>query len=158
LRQAHQAILADEPLPSPEADSPPTVTAGGSPPAGATGPVPAQLPLDVPGFTGRDRELARLHEILSGSLDPSRRSPTVALIAGTAGVGKTALAVHFGHQVAELFPDGQLYVNLRGFDPHQAPLSPGDVLGRLLRSLGVHPQQIPADVDELAARYRSLLA
>src|SRR5581483_10043660 len=74
----------------------------------------------------------------------------------TRRLGKTALAVQWAHQVIERFPDGQLYVNLRGYDPGQ-PMPPGDALARLLRSLGASGQDIPADEDERAARYRSML-
>ena len=76
----------------------------------------------------------------------------------SAGIGKTALAVHFGHRVAAAFPDGQLYVNLRGFDPDQPPLAARDVLSRFLRALGADPSQMPQDLDELASVYRSLLS
>jgi tetratricopeptide (TPR) repeat protein len=81
----------------------------------------------------------------------------ISAIGGTAGVGKTALAVHWAHQVAGRFPDGQLYVNLRGYDPGQ-PMPAADALARFLRCLGVPGQDIPAEEDERAARYRSLLA
>ena len=81
----------------------------------------------------------------------------ISAIGGTAGVGKTALAVHWAHQAAGWFPDGQLYVNLRGYDLGQ-PMSAADALAGFLRALGVPDQDIPADQDERAARYRSLLA
>ncbi len=81
----------------------------------------------------------------------------ISAIGGTAGVGKTALAVHWAHQVAGRFPDGQLYVNLRGYDPDQ-PMSAADALAGFLRGLGVPGQDIPPGEDERAARYRSLLA
>ena len=81
----------------------------------------------------------------------------LSAIGGTAGVGKTALAVHWAHQVAGQFPDGQLYVNLRGYDPGQ-PMQPADALAGFLRALGVPGQDIPPEADERAARYRSLLA
>jgi predicted ATPase len=73
------------------------------------------------------------------------------------GLGKTALAVHWAHQVAGRFPDGQLYVNLRGYDPGQ-PMSPADALAGFLRALGMPGQEIPHEEDERAARYRSLIA
>ncbi len=81
----------------------------------------------------------------------------ILAIAGTAGVGKTALAVHWAHQVSDQFPDGQLYVNLHGYDSGQ-PLTAADVMAGFLRALGVPGQDIPAQEDERAARYRSLLA
>ena len=118
-------------------------------------PIPAQLPHDVLGFTGREPELAALD-----SLAADRENPAVVISAidGTAGIGKTALAVHFAHRAAAAFPDGQLFVNLRGFDPDQPPLAPGDVLPGFLRGLGADPSQLPADPDELAAMYRSMLS
>ncbi|MFD6139651.1 BTAD domain-containing putative transcriptional regulator [Promicromonospora sp. NPDC060271] len=119
---------------------------------------PAQLPLDVAGFTGRDSDLRRLDELLSdGADDPVTRTVVITAIRGTAGVGKTALAVRWAHQVADRFPDGQLYVNLRGYDPEQ-PMRPTDALARFLVALGVGERDIPLDGDERAARYRSELA
>jgi DNA-binding SARP family transcriptional activator len=121
--------------------------------------VPRQLPVDVAGFTGRDRYLAELDLLLPpGSAEGGH--PTAAVISavsGTAGVGKTALAVHWAHQVGELFPDGQLYVNLRGYDP-EGPVTAGEALGGFLRALGVPDEEVPADPSERAARFRSLLA
>ena len=80
----------------------------------------------------------------------------ISAVAGTAGVGKTALAVHWGHRVRDALPDGQLYVNLRGYDPGE-PVTAAGALARFLRSLGVADRDIPADDDERAASYRSLL-
>ena len=118
-------------------------------------PIPAQLPHDAAGFTGRELELAALRSFALGEVGTA---VVISAIDGVAGIGKTALAVHFGHRVAAAFPDGQLYVNLRGFDPDQPPLAPGDVLPRFLRALGADPSQLPVDVDELASVYRSLLS
>ena len=118
-------------------------------------PIPAQLPHDVSGFTGREPELAALESLAAG-----QESAAVVILAidGVAGIGKTALAVHFAHRVAAGFPDGQLFVNLRGFDPDQPPLAPGEALAGFVRALGADPSQVPADLDELAAMYRSLLS
>ena len=118
-------------------------------------PIPAQLPHDVSGFTGREPELAALESLAAG-----QESAAVVIVAidGVAGIGKTALAVHFAHRVAAGFPDGQLFVNLRGFDPDQPPLAPGDALAGFVRALGAGPPQMPAELDELAAMYRSLLS
>jgi tetratricopeptide (TPR) repeat protein len=80
------------------------------------------------------------------------------VIGGTAGIGKTALAVHWAHQVAPRFPDGQLYVNLRGFDPSRAPMEPAVAIRRFLDALDVSPERIPADPEDQAALYRSHLA
>jgi len=103
LRQLHAKILRNDPelaAPHPTDDT--------QHPA-----VPAQLPHDVPGFTGREPELAQL----KGFLDDASSAIVISAIDGTGGIGKTALAVHFAHRATERFPDGQLYVNLRGFDP-----------------------------------------
>jgi NB-ARC domain len=118
-------------------------------------PVPAQLPHDAPGFTGREPELAALESLAA---DQESTAVVISAIDGIAGIGKTALAVHFAHRVAAAFPNGQLFVNLRGFDPEQPPLAPGDVLAGFSRALGADPSQLPIDVDELAAMYRSLLS
>jgi len=117
---------------------------------------PHEQPPDVYGFTGRRHELAELEHIL----DPLDARPGVALIAavtGTAGVGKTALAVHWAHRAAARFPDGCLYVDLRGYDPDQ-PVTPAEALAGFLRSLGVNGADIPPTESERAARYRTLLA
>jgi transcriptional regulator with XRE-family HTH domain len=123
--------------------------------------VPRQLPAAVRGFVGRKAELAALTRLLDRLGDPAGRGPgggvVIAAIAGTAGVGKTALAIRWAHQVAGLFPDGQLYVNLRGYDVDQ-PVLAADALGGFLRALGVPGPEIPADPGERASRYRSLLA
>jgi tetratricopeptide (TPR) repeat protein/transcriptional regulator with XRE-family HTH domain len=120
-------------------------------------PAPRQLPGTVRHFVGRADELAAL----SGWLDQADGQPagtmTVSVISGTPGVGKTALAVHWAHQVAGRFPDGQLYVNLRGYEASH-PVPAADALGGLLRTLGVPGQHIPPREAERAARYRSLLA
>jgi tetratricopeptide (TPR) repeat protein/transcriptional regulator with XRE-family HTH domain len=117
--------------------------------------VPRQLPAAVRQFVGREGELAAL----TGLLDSAGTTPAVVIsaVGGTAGVGKTALAVRWAHQVADRFPDGQLYVNLRGYDPGQ-PLPAADALAGFLRDLGVPGQDVPAEAGERAARYRSLLA
>jgi DNA-binding SARP family transcriptional activator len=107
---------------------------------------PAQLPADVTGFAGRADQLAELSRILPGSSS----APVTVAITGTAGVGKTALAVRWAHRVADCFPDGQLYADLSGREPAVA------VLSRLLRSLGA--SDIPDDLDLASATYRSLLS
>jgi tetratricopeptide (TPR) repeat protein len=121
---------------------------------------PAQLPADVSVFTGRVEELAELDCLLAASRSaPSGDSTAVVIsaVSGTAGVGKTALALRWAHRVRGEFPDGQLYVNLRGYDPGP-PMSAGDALAGFLRALGLGGQDIPLEVDERAGAYRSLLA
>ena len=125
-------------------------------PAGGLLAVPHQLPAAVAPFVGRKSELAALSDLL-GQMRGAASTVVISVIAGTAGVGKTALAVQWAHQLADRFPDGQLYVNLRGYDPGQ-PMSAADALARFLRDLGVAGPDIPADEQERAARYRSLLA
>jgi tetratricopeptide (TPR) repeat protein len=115
--------------------------------------VPHELPTDPHGFTGRATELARMDTLLDGA---RAARTTLLVIAGAAGVGKTALAVHWSHRVAERFPDGQLYVNLRGFE--QGPVEPGLAVEGFLRSLGVDPADIPSELDARAALYRSAIA
>jgi len=127
-----------------------------------TGSVPAQLPADVDAFTGRTAELAELDRLLPNTpecpsaVGAASTAVVISAVSGTAGVGKTALALRWAHRVRAGFPDGQLYVNLRGYDPDQ-PLSPGYALAGFLRALGVPGAEIPPEVDERAAAYRSLL-
>ena len=121
------------------------------------GPLPRELPPRTPGFTGRDRELAELdagHLPAGGGAGPST---PLTLITGTAGVGKTALAVEWATRAAGRFPDGQLYVDLRGYAT-ESPLTPLQVLARFLPALGVPPGQVPHDLDRAVAAYRSRLA
>jgi transcriptional regulator with XRE-family HTH domain/tetratricopeptide (TPR) repeat protein len=128
-----------------------------APPADRVLVVPRQLPASVRQFVGRERELA----VLTGLLGEAATRPAAAVISaidGTAGIGKTALAVHFGHQAADLFPDGQLYANLAGFGPSGSPLAPGQAVRGFLNALGVRPEQIPQGLDDRAGLYRSLLA
>jgi DNA-binding SARP family transcriptional activator len=117
--------------------------------------VPAQLPIAPSGFTGRDRELDWLDRFLS-TTDPNATG--VGVIAGPAGIGKTALVVRWANQVAEKFSDGQLFAAMRGYDPDHEPLEPADVLAQFLLSLGVRPDDVPLELDDRAALYRSLLA
>ncbi|GII93121.1 ATP-binding protein [Sinosporangium siamense] len=117
---------------------------------------PRQLPADVRGFVNRTEGIEYLDLILSGS-EPGSRAAVTCVIAGTAGVGKTSLAVHWAHRVAESFPDGQLYANLRGYDPGE-PATAGEVLDYFLRALGVPAGSIPSGLEPRAALYRSRLA
>jgi tetratricopeptide (TPR) repeat protein len=119
--------------------------------------VPRQLPALVSCFTGRHAELAALTNLLETGSQRQALAVVISAIGGTAGVGKTALAVHWAHQVSGQFPDGQLYVNLRGYDPGP-PMPAMDALAGFLRSLGVPGQDIPPEAEQRAARYRTLLA
>jgi DNA-binding SARP family transcriptional activator/tetratricopeptide (TPR) repeat protein len=124
-------------------------------PAVAVSAPPAQLPAAVTAFVGRERELARLDQIVCTGGDPATG---VVAVSGTAGVGKTTLAVHWAHRVAPRFPDGQLYVNLRGFDPGGSMLTPSDAVRGFLHAFAVPTDRIPADLDAQVGLYRSLLA
>jgi tetratricopeptide (TPR) repeat protein/transcriptional regulator with XRE-family HTH domain len=135
--------------------------AGPKPAPGTTGeptrrPAPAQLPPDVTGFTGRADQLRELDRLLDQG-DEQPTAVVVTAIAGTAGVGKTALAVRWAHRARARFPDGQLYVNLRGYAP-TPPLRPIEALAQFLHALGVGAEEVPADEAEAAAMYRTLLA
>ena len=169
LTRIHRQLLAMDPaLDGPAADVikvpaqpssvPPEIAASCPAPAPAPPPVPApvaaacpaQLPPEVAGFAGRAAELRWLHGLLP-------EAGPVALITGTAGVGKTALAIRFARQAASRFPDGQLYVNLRGFDPASAPLPPGTALMGFFDALGVQPRHVPAGLDAQSGLLRTLL-
>ncbi|HEV2451177.1 MAG TPA: tetratricopeptide repeat protein [Streptosporangiaceae bacterium] len=120
--------------------------------------VPRQLPAAVADFTGRAAELAALTRILNEACGDSPGTVVISAIGGTAGVGKTALALHWAHQVAGRFGDGQLYVNLRGFDPSGVPMAAADAVRGFLDALGVPPDRIPLQPEAQAGLYRSLLA
>ena len=113
---------------------------------------PGLLPRDVPGFTGREDELARLAGLAGGG------RVVVTAIGGTAGVGKTALAVHAAHRLLAQFPDGQLYADLRGYTAGQDPAEPGEVLEVFLRRLGVPAEEVPPTVEERSGLLRQQLA
>jgi tetratricopeptide (TPR) repeat protein/transcriptional regulator with XRE-family HTH domain len=119
--------------------------------------VPRQLPPAVPHFAGRSAALKVLADLIADIGAPSR-TVVISAIDGTAGIGKTALAVYWAHQVAERFPDGQLYINLRGFDPGGPPLPPAEAIRTFLHALGVPQERIPAGLEAQAAQYRSMLA
>jgi DNA-binding SARP family transcriptional activator/Tfp pilus assembly protein PilF len=118
---------------------------------------PAQLPADLPTFTGRAADLARLDALLPAA-DEVRPTVTVAAVTGMAGVGKTSLAVHWAHRVADRHPDGVVHLNLHGFDPSVPALSPGEALDAVLQSFGIGYDAIPVNPDAKASLYRSLLA
>ena len=158
LRQLHQSILRghrseSSPRPEPAAPShrpePPAVLRQTE--------LPAQLPMAIRGFTGRDVELARLAAILA-SAEGESAAVVISAVSGMAGVGKTALAVHWARRVESAFPDGQLYVNLRGFDPQGSVVQPTEAVRGFLDALGVRPERVPPGLEAQVGLYRSLLA
>ena len=159
LRDLERQILVGDVALSapPEVRSAASGTASTAASGRAATPVPAQLPPDVRGFAGRLAELARL-DALVPAMEREPKTVVISAVMGTAGVGKTALAVHWAHQVVSRFPDGQLYVNLRGFDPGGAAVSPSEAVRGFLDALGVPPERIPSGLDAQAALYRSLIA
>lgn len=118
--------------------------------------VPCQLPAQARNFVNREHELSTLTSLLT-RLPQETRTAVVYVIDGTAGIGKTTLAVHWAHHARGQFPDGQLYINLRGFDPGGTPLAAADALQVLLEGLGVAPDHVPVTTDGRAALYRSML-
>jgi DNA-binding SARP family transcriptional activator/tetratricopeptide (TPR) repeat protein len=174
LTKIHQRVLAMDPAldgPAAMSTAGPALPAEGTAPAPRNGPpaagpgaepapCPAQLPPEPAGFVGRAAALDCLHELLPGAPPPRGRGPRaspVALITGTAGVGKSALAIRFARQAVPFFPDGQLYVNLRGFDPAGAPMLPGTALQWFFDALGVPAVNVPPALDVRSALLRTLL-
>jgi tetratricopeptide (TPR) repeat protein len=117
--------------------------------------IPHQLPATVHHFISRHDEKNMLTTLLDTAA--SEKTVVISAIDGTAGIGKTTLALHWGHQTQDRFPEGELYVNLRGFDPTGEPMSPSEALRRFLDALGVPKERIPTDTDAQAALYRSLV-
>ncbi len=146
------------PAPGPLAatlDAPALATPAPSEPARV---VPRELPMGVRDFTGRSGELRALTRLLDEFGDRVPGAPLITVIGGTAGAGKSALAVHWAHQTASRFPDGQLYMNLRGFDPSGKPVPPEQAVRTLLDALQATAGPIPAGADAQAGLYRSLLS
>lgn len=150
LNTLHEAILRDQ-LAAEFAR--PVLTAQPQP---APVPRPAQLPADIVDFTGRATELLRLDKALPGNVAAHPTAVPILAVTGPAGFGKTALAIHWAHQAAPHFPDGQLFLDQRGNTRN--PLTPAEALAALLRSLGVPADQTPADVDDAGRMFRSLVA
>lgn len=156
LRELHQQLLRQEPRLTVSATPGATAPAAAPDAAEPSGAPPAQLPADVPGFTGRAEPLRRL-DLLLGPADAPPSTVVITALGGAAGIGKTALAVHWAHRVRDRFPDGQLYLNLRGFDPGGQVMTPAEALRSLLELLDVPPAQIPAGIDAQAGLYRTRL-
>ncbi|WP_405988285.1 AfsR/SARP family transcriptional regulator [Streptomyces sp. NBC_00986] len=166
LRQLHQSILrghrsASTPRPEPSAvirQPEPAAVPRQTESSGVLrqSELPAQLPMAVRGFTGRDGELARLAAILA-SAEGESAAVVISAVSGMAGVGKTALAVHWARRVESAFPDGQLYVNLRGFDPQGSVVQPTEAVRGFLDALGVRPERVPPGLEAQVGLYRSLL-
>ncbi|WP_405843725.1 AfsR/SARP family transcriptional regulator [Streptomyces sp. NBC_01518] len=172
LRAVHARLLAGEPgrarpMPDePTRGAPAPDSPGGGPrpepdapaPARRTGAVgPAQLPADLPLFTGRRTELDYVATLLPEGDGPPGTA-VIGVVDGMAGTGKTTLAVHWAHRIAHRFPDGNLYANLRGYDPHGSRMLPGSAIEMFLVALGVAPQAVPEGLDAQAALYRTVLA
>jgi tetratricopeptide (TPR) repeat protein len=119
-------------------------------------PVPRQLPPASFRLAGRARQLADLKQLLRTDVEAA--TGTIAVLSGTAGVGKTAIALHWAHRVAERFPDGQLFVNLHGFDPRRHPVNPAEVVHDMLDAFGVAATQRPTSLAAQVNLYRSILA
>lgn len=164
---AHHHLAVGNEAPSDgDGRAPGPIPSPGEPPAAAPADVPReadsaavtprQLPACVRHFAGRDTELIQLDALLHD--EAGTDTATVVVITGMAGVGKTELAVHWAHRAASQFPDGQLHLNLRGYDPSAPPVTPGAAIRRLLNGLGVSREQIPDTQEDQAAFYRSLTA
>lgn len=125
--------------------------------AGSPGDVPQQLPAAISCFAGRNAELQKLNALLNDDR-ASAGTMVITAVDGMPGIGKSALAVYWAHQVASRFPDGQLYVNLRGFDPGGLPVSAAQAIGGFLDAFGIPAEKIPRSLDDQASVYRSQLA
>jgi DNA-binding SARP family transcriptional activator len=169
LQRLHHAVLNRDPeLAEVRAAGAPEVPGAGAhggaadhdaaaPPAGPIV-VPRQLPAEVGCFVGRDKEAAQVRDVLAPADRYQRRRPAVMILYGPGGVGKSALAVRVAHELAEEFSHGQLYVDLFGSTPGLRPLPAVEVLGRLLRSLGIPAGDVPTTEADAAALFRSVTA
>ena len=124
---------------------------------GSSAVIPRQLPPTIRHFTGRYEELKALTKQLEEA-DEATGAVVITALGGMGGIGKTTLAVHWAHQTAAAFPDGQLYVDLRGFSPDATPLNPAEAVRGFLEALGVPPSRIPVSADAQYALYRSMVA
>ena len=168
LRELHKRVLADDselrmPTSAPSPSVPPSSAETGAEHAtlAASEPVavvPRELPGSAPYFVGREGELAALTEAIDQAGRQAPGTVVISAIGGMAGVGKTALAVHWAHQMAGRFPDGQLYVNLRGFYSSGTPVTPAEAIRGFLDAMAVPPERIPPGLSAQAGLYRSLVA
>ncbi|MEU8820063.1 tetratricopeptide repeat protein, partial [Actinoplanes sp. NPDC048796] len=159
LREAYQLVLhqgAGEPSSAGESATPAQHGQGDGASSGAAV-LPAQLPADLPWFTGREEVEHWTLGLVNGHVLTQVSTPVLA-IDGLPGVGKTSLAIHLAHQLADAYPDGQLYVDLQGFDPGQSILHPAEALQGFLNALGVPDAEIPASHNARSGLYRSVLA
>ncbi|MFE9453582.1 BTAD domain-containing putative transcriptional regulator [Streptomyces sp. NPDC006739] len=160
LTRLYEAILRDSPevaprLPQSLADRAALLVPAPFPQPSREEPAPCTLPYDLPDFTGRDDELARL---LEAGRAPAAGSARIVGVDGMGGSGKTALGVHAAHLLAADYPDGQLFVDLRGFSPGEKAQEPGAVLHSLLRTLGVPDDRIPDDLERRTTLWRTVSA
>ncbi|MFF5294336.1 AfsR/SARP family transcriptional regulator [Paractinoplanes globisporus] len=155
LQQLQQQVLTGDPALEPAAaDDGPGATVNEPRPT-----LPSQLPHGLAGFAGRRAELNQLHRtLLEDPRNEGDEPVVITAIDGTAGVGKTALALQWAHRIRDRYPDGQLYINLRGFDRSGAAMEPGEAIRAFLDAFGVPHQRIPIGLEAQAALYRSLLA
>lgn len=154
LSEAHTRVLRQELRASPPPAGRPVRAALPGPMKPVTR--PAQLPPDLTVFAGRGDELDSLSDLAGAAA--SSGAPGTIVVSGMAGIGKTALAVHWAHEVAHRFPDGQLYVELRGCDPARPAPEPVEALRGLVVALGAPPRLLPSGTDALTDLYRELLA
>ncbi|WP_329538372.1 NB-ARC domain-containing protein (plasmid) [Streptomyces sp. NBC_01450] len=151
LQTMFQRVLrADSGLTTPSVPARPKAAVRSGP--AVSGPPPSQLPAPLASFVGREAELARASDLVS----PAEAAITV--VTGMAGVGKTTFAVRWARQIADAFPDGQIFLNLRGFDHASPPLAPGQAISTVLDALGAKPRDIPQETDTRAAYYRTWLS
>ena len=154
LRRLHQQILTADP----ELSGTSGEAVAGIGASAARRPALAQLPHGLREFVGRKAEIDRLNSLLEEDDGRLAGATVIAAISGTAGVGKTSLAVTWAHQLRDRFPDGQVYANLRGFDPAGTPTEPAKAIRGFLDAFAIPSDEIPADPDDQAALYRSTLA
>jgi DNA-binding SARP family transcriptional activator/Tfp pilus assembly protein PilF len=152
-----QMLTADPALAAPRASAPST-RAPAHERSVAEVPAPRQLPAAPRSFAGRAEEIALLSKTLDAHPGQASGTVVISAIGGAGGMGKTSLALHWAHQNAHRFPDGQLFVNLRGFDPSGQPRTAESAIRILLAALGVEPTAVPVDLDAQVGLYRSLVA